>query len=872
MSKNVLTMLETGKTVTWPPSEAELDKEGFVPREVIGVPSTERGQRIRERFLNAKCMLDPQFSVHYTKAWQENIGKPLYIRRALSYKYALENIDPVIDPDELIVMRKSRYMRGAICYPQYSQEFYKTFIEKAEETDIELFLVGTGGGKKEVKREGYRSIGVFAIKDEDCDELSKVAEYWTGKSIEDVATEFLNENFPEDDDLRNAFKVMLYPPSVISIMEGRWTPAYDIIVERGLEDVIKECEQRIRDTIPTTKEVAEQIMFWRAAAITCEGVINWAKNYAAKAREMAKEEECAERKKELEEIAKILEWVPAKPARTFREAMQAAWIGHIASWMDCSVVGLSPGRWGQLLFPYYQKDLEEGRLTKADALELLELLRVKFASEEYITPSSWAAMASSNQFQHMVVGGVDPKTGLCSDNELEELILDAGISMQTTQPTLGIFVNSRTSERLLMKAAECTKAGAGYPAWFNHETCIQHLLSEHAEEGITLEDARDVTMAGCVEIGMQGTAHGICHPAFYNEVKTLEIVLNDGVDPRTGLRVHEPLGEIDSWETLWENWCKVKEKFMKVYMRYWNYVVGIRRQVNPLIFSSVLVKDCVAKGKPMDDNGCRYNKSVTLLNSGMVNVANAMAAIKKLVFEEKRYTLEEINKACAANFGFEAVEESGNYSMFNQKKISRDYEKIHRDLLEAPKFGNDDDYVDLIFVDLWEHYTEVCHSETTYLGYRWVPAALSISAHGPFGRASGATPDGRLAGITLTDGILSATPGTDTNGPIALLNSGIKLDPTPFRSVQLNMKMHPQSIKGTEGSKNFVNFIKTYFDTGGYHIQFNVVDSDMLRDAQEHPDRYRDLIVRVAGFSAYWVELGKPIQDELIARTEYTAC
>ena len=501
MSKNVLTMLETGKTVTWPPSEAELDKEGFVPREVIGVPSTERGQRIRERFLNAKCMLDPQFSVHYTKAWQENIGKPLYIRRALSYKYALENIDPVIDPDELIVMRKSRYMRGAICYPQYSQEFYKTFIEKAEETDIELFLVGTGGGKKEVKREGYRSIGVFAIKDEDCDELSKVAEYWTGKSIEDVATEFLNENFPEDDDLRNAFKVMLYPPSVISIMEGRWTPAYDIIVERGLEDVIKECEQRIRDTIPTTKEVAEQIMFWRAAAITCEGVINWAKNYAAKAREMAKEEESPNGRKSWKRSPRSGNGFRQAPGPSGSDAGCLDWPYRL---VDGLLGGRAfPGRWGQLLFPYYQKDLEEGRLTKADALELLELLRVKFASEEYITPSSWAAMASSNQFQHMVVGGVDPKTGLCSDNELEELILDAGISMQTTQPTLGIFVNSRTSERLLMKAAECTKAGAGYPAWFNHETCIQHLLSEHAEEGITLEDARNVTMAGCVEIGMQ---------------------------------------------------------------------------------------------------------------------------------------------------------------------------------------------------------------------------------------------------------------------------------------------------------------------------------------------------------------------------------
>jgi formate C-acetyltransferase/4-hydroxyphenylacetate decarboxylase large subunit len=862
-------MLEKGKTMKWPPTEEESQAAGFVPQEVQKVPVTDRTKRIKARFLAQKCKLDPEFAILYTKEWKAQEGQPLYIRRALAYKYALEHVTPVINPDELIVMQKTRYMRGACAYLPYAQQFYKDFITRKDEDDKQLYDVGKGGGKAQIESEEWKRLGLFNIRTEDVEPLAEACDYWKGKCIEDVAQDFMKANFDEYQDLLNAWKVNLYPPSVVSIMEGRWIPAYDMIVERGLEDIIHECEQHIAETLPTGKEAAEKIMFWRACIITCGAVINWAANYAAKAEEMAAKEADPQRKQELLGFASMLRWVPARPARNFREALQSAWIGHIGTWMDTSVVGLSPGRWGQLLFPYYKKDLESGALTREDALELMENLRIKMSSEEYITPNSWAAMASSNQFQHLVVGGVDPKTGLCSDNELEEIILEAGMTMKTTMPTLGIMVSPRTSKSLLMKAAECTKAGAGYPAWFNYETMVQHVLSNHVEEGITLEDARNLGMAGCVEIGMQGMAHGICHPAFYNEPKTMEIAMNNGVDPRTGLKVIDGLKEIKTFEDLVDNFTKVRSKFMKVYMRYWLYVVAVRRQINPLMFSSVLMHDCVKKGKPQDDNGCRYNKSVTLLNSGLVNVANSLAALKKNVFEEHNFTLEEVMDALVNNFGFEKGDVAGNFSMLNQKKISHKYDKIHKTLLEAPKFGNDDDYVDEIFVKLWHQYNEICNSETTYLGYPWIGAGLSISAHGPFGRATGALPDGRLAGVTLTDGILSATPGTDVNGPIALIRSGVKLDPTKMRSVQLNMKIHPNAIRGVEGSRNFVDFIKTYFDQGGYHIQFNIVDSGMLLDAQQHPENYRDLIVRVAGFSAYWVELGKPIQDELIARTEY---
>lgn len=862
---------EKGKTVKWPPTLEESAKEGYIPREVVKEPSTERGRKIKQRLLSARCMLDPEFTMLYTEEWKKAEGEPLLIRRARAYKYAIENITPVIHPDELIAMQKSRYIRGAVVYAQYSQRYYPGMISKAEHADDEVYDVGMGGGRTHKETKGMIQMGIFGMKEEEAEPLIETCNYWDGKCIEDEAEKFLRESMPEFDDLENAFKTVLYPPSVVAIMEGRWIPAYDMVVNQGLEAIIADCKEKIKNTIPTTREVAEKVIFWRATILVCEGVINWAGNYAKKAREMAAAEKDGKRKAELIKIAENLEWVPAKPARTFYEGLQAAWAAHTAVSLDGPIPGLSPGRWGQLLYPLFTKDIEEGRLTKEQALELMELLRVKFSSEEYVSSRSWESLASGNLFQHMIVGGVD-KNGRCSDNELEEIILEAGIRMQTIQPTLGVEVNTKTSDRLLMKAAECTKTGAGYPAWYNNNMSIEHCLQNHMEEGVTLEDARDIAMGGCVEIQMQGTCHGICHPAFFNEVKCFEIVLNDGVDPRTGLRVFEPLGEFKTFDDLWQAWCKVESKFMKVYMRYWNYVLAVHREINPLVIGSVLVKDCVAKGKPLDSNGARYNKTVTLLNSGMVNVANSMAALKKLVFEEKKYNLEEIKEGMSANFGFERADKVGNFSMLEQKRIDRKYEKLHKDLMEAPKFGNDDDYVDQIFVDLWHQYNDTCFSETTYLGYPWVPAALSISAHGPFGRVCGATPDGRVAGVSLTDGILSATPGTDVNGPIALMKSGTKLDPTKMRSVQLNMKMHPNAVKGVEGSHKLVDLVKTYFEQGGYHVQFNIVDSDMLRDAQEHPENYRDLIVRVAGFSAYWVELAKPIQDEIIARTEYCDC
>jgi formate C-acetyltransferase/4-hydroxyphenylacetate decarboxylase large subunit len=376
-------------------------------------------------------------------------------------------------------------------------------------------------------------------------------------------------------------------------------------------------------------------------------------------------------------------------------------------------------------------------------------------------------------------------------------------------------------------------------------------------------------MGGCVEIQMQGNCHGICHPAFINQLKILECVLNEGTDPRSGVNVFDNVGELNTYEDLWEAWKKAQLKVVHCYEDYWSYVMACHRHGQSLVFGSAFLHDCIKKGKDLDHRGARYNRTVTILCSGNVNVANSLAALKKYLYEEPRFSLSEVREALKENFGFKRVDKEGKFSFLQQEKEEEKWDGMYQAFLNAPKYGNDDDYVDDIFLDVWREYNAAVESQRSYLGLDWVPAALSISSHGPFGRVTGATPDGRLAGVTLADAILSPFPGTDIKGPLAMLRSATKLDPVPMRSVQLNMKLHPLAVKGVDGSNKLIQLIKRYFDLGGYHIQFNIVDSDMLRDAQLHPENYRDLIIRVAGFSAYWVELSKAIQDEIIVRTEY---
>jgi formate C-acetyltransferase/4-hydroxyphenylacetate decarboxylase large subunit len=467
---------------------------------------------------------------------------------------------------------------------------------------------------------------------------------------------------------------------------------------------------------------------------------------------------------------------------------------------------------------------------------------------EYIASMSWQGLGHGNLYQNLIVGGVDEE-GRAADNPISLAILQAQINMQLTQPTLSVWYDPSLSEDFLLKAAECVKAGVGYPAFFNQKTYIHHELKT---SGLNIQTIRKhAAIGGCTEPVLQGMSYGIVQAGFVNHGKLIDLVMNDGVDPKTGIRLFESVPmEHASFESILLSFQEKMHQAIRHWQQYWNYVMVAHRQAVPLVFCSVFVKDCLGRGACMDDGGAVLNHTPTTLSSGMVNVANSLAAIKKLCFEEKpQCTFDELKRALAANW--------------------QGYELLRRRALDAPKWGNDDPFVDELFLRLFANYCEVVRGQTNYLGVPYDPSMLAISTPVPFGLACGAFPDGRLEGQPLADGVTSPYPGTDKLGPTAVIRSSSRVDHTQIRGGLLNLKFHPTALKGTQGSRNLLALIKTYFESPGFQVQFNVVDSQMLREAQEHPDQYRDLVVRVAGFSAYWVEMSRALQDQVISRTEH---
>lgn len=541
--------------------------------------------------------------------------------------------------------------------------------------------------------------------------------------------------------------------------------------------------------------------------------------------------------------------------------------------------GFSPGRLGAVLYPYWKKDIDEGKIDRDFTLEVLECMRVKYTELEIATSTATTGILAGNTFNNICLGGQTPD-GSAGDNELELLFLQACINMPTVSPTLSVLYDGKLSDRFLMKAIECNKTGAGMPAWVSNRVGIEYCMKYFGGENITIEDARSWSIGGCLEIQPGAIEHGKVGAGSYsasginfiNVPKILELTLFDGKDPRTGIQVLPPTGrELNTYEDVLEDF---KEKFtevVRVFEELYNFKTSSAFEVDQPMLLSALTSDCLERGRDIDHKGSRYNRCFTTWITGQVNVANSLASLKKNVFEDKAFTLDELKDAMLNNFGYESALKTGNFSMMEQtkKETNPDWERIQALCLRAPKFGNDNEYVDEIYTEVSHTFKNAAEAVTDVWGNTWVGSMLSTSTHGPLGQADIASPDGRLAGVTLADGGQSPYPGTDVNGPYAVLNSATVIDHSDFKNTQLNMKVHPASIKGIQGSRKMLQMIKSFMDQGGFHIQFNVVDSRMLKDAQKKPEQYRDLLVRVAGFTQYWVEVSKPIQDELIARTEY---
>jgi len=866
-----------------------------IGREIEKEPSP-MVKKIRDLFFETSSSVSMEFPYWYTRRWTQLEGEILIIRRAEALKAAFAHLTPAIFPGELLVMGKTHYLRGSYPMPWLSEsyfmnredEMYREALEAGKLRSDMVTKWGKGGGNVTESVGNIISIaGKFGLRKEELPILIKTAKMWKHKSVEDIGHKYeqMVPEYKEKEAIMRSVVCMF--DSGYTLPQGREVINYYYPLKYGIDGIINYCREKISEVAGYPD--MDRLYFYHAVIIVLEGIKTWILNYAKEARRLKEKEKDEQQQKEYAEISGILEWICSKPPRTFQEALQLCWIFHAAVLNEDCISGMSPGRLGQILYPWWKRDMDNGTLSRERTMELLEHMRMKFTELDcFASMGVVGGVLSGNTFNNLCIGGLD-KDGQSASNELEMLILESAITCATPQPTLSILYDEKLPEDLLMKGVECTKIGTGYPAWVNNQTAEEFIMNNYQSEGMKIEEAHAWSIGGCLEtsagtwmpIELDGKQHWIPGGAgtatsvgvhFIGLPKVLELVLFDGIDHGTGERVFP--SHNNKFETYEEVLGAFKEYFretVKVLCLCNNIQHDAWRKITPPVINSLLKPDCLIKGKDIGQMGSRYNTTFNVEVCGGVNLVNSLSSIKKNVFEEKNFTLEELKTAIIQNFGYKHAEEVGSYSLIEQKKgtDANKWARIHKLCLNAPKYGNDDQYVDDIFKEWESWFCTMCHDYISLYDKPLYACQISVSTHGPMGAVTLATPDGRLAGTTFADASMSAYPGTDRNGPYALFNSATCWNHSESQNSQLNMKIHPSAIKGREGSWKLLELIRAYMRRGGFHIQFNVVDSRMLRDAQANPDRYRGLMVRVAGFTQYWVELGKPIQDEIIARTEY---
>jgi 4-hydroxyphenylacetate decarboxylase large subunit len=875
--------------------------EELVNREIKKKP-TVRAERLRDVYYSTLSSIDTEFPYWYTRTWRELEGEVTVVRRAEALKSAFSHVTPNIFPGEKLVMQRSSFYRGSFPMPWLSEgffvakeaELYNDAKDRGSDSSGELSKFGSGGGNVTESFDNVVSVaGKFGIRKEDVPGLVKLSKEWVGKSVDDLGHRY-EMMVPGYDMKENLMKsVVCMFDSGYTLPQGREVMNYYFPLQYGLEGIKKLAQERKSEVAGNADGDGligmERLYYYEAVRIIIEGLQNWILNHAKLAKILAEKSKVPRQSDEYREIAECLEWIAFHQPRTFREALQLTYILHISVLNEDAISGLSPGRLGQVLYPWFEQDLAAGRTSEEEVLELLELYRVKLTCVDcFASTGVVGGVLSGNTFNNVTLGGVR-KDGSSAANPLEVLFLEAGMTCETPQPTLTCLYDEKLPEEFLLKCVECTKTGTGYPAWVNNRAAMDFLLGQYGQEGMTPQEARAVALGGCLEtspgsyleLELNGKKYDIPGGAgqtagtgihFIALPKIIELVLTNGFDQRTGLQVYPPHN--NALETFAEFFGQVKEYFAAscaVLARTNNIQMDIWRKKNMSVLNSFLKPDCLTKGHHIGHLGYRYNATLNIESCGTITAINSLAAIKKLVYDDKKYELRELTKAIGANFGFKTAEEVGSYSLADQEKRNADttYDDLYGDCLLAPKYGNDDAYVDNILADYESWFCDMARQYESLYGKNLYACQISVSTHGPQGAATLASADGRLAGTTYADGSMSAYPGTDKNGPYALFSSATVWDHSDSQNSQMNLKIHPSAVSGMEGSKKLLNLTRSYIRKGGFHIQYNIVDSKVLKAAQAKPDAYRDLMVRVAGFTQYWCEIGKPIQDEVIARTEY---
>ena len=783
---------------------------------------TERVRKLRHESLEAIPYISTERAELITEFYENNRIHSAPITRALAFKYLLEKKKICINSGELIVGERGPAPKATPTYPELCCHSLE---------DLEILHT--------------REKIPFAVSPETRQVYQeRIIPFWEGRSIRDLIFSEMTEEW-----------IAAYEAGVFTEFMEQRAPGHTVADDKIYKKGFRKIRQEIRESLarldwfgdPEAQAKAEQL---RAMDIAAEAICIYARRHAAAARELASKEPDPVRREELCRIAEVCEWVPENPPRNFWEALQAYWFVHVGVITELNTWdSFCPGRLDQNLYPFYKKGLEEGTLTEDEARELLQCFWIKFNNHSAPPKVKVTAAESSTytDFANINLGGLTPG-GQDAVNDLTYLILDVIDEMRLVQPSTNIQLSAKNPDRFLKRALKIVREGWGQPSVFNADMVVQELL----RQGKSVEDARCGGTSGCVETGAFGKESYIL-TGYLNLPKILELTLFDGVDMRTGKQVGPRTGNASSFRSFDEVWNAFRTQldyFVDVKIRGNNVIERLFARHMPAPFLSSIIDDCIANAKDYNDGGARYN-STYIQGVGIGTITDSLSAIKHHVFEWKDITMDRLLDVLRHNF--------------------QGAEEIRHILLEeTPRYGNDDDRADDIMRKVFlAFFNEVDGRPNTKGGHHRINM-LPTTCHVYFGSVTGATPDGRYAWQPLSEGI-SPVQGMDRRGPTAALKSAGKMDHVLTGGTLLNMKFTPSLLEGEEGITNLAHLVRAYFKLGGHHIQFNVVSAETLRDAKRHPDRYRDLIVRVAGYSDYFCDLPGALQDEIIARTEHSS-
>ena len=830
------------------------------------IPKSSRIPKLVEALYAHMPVIESARAKLITESYKATEGQPTITRRAEAFAHILRNIPIIIRDNELIVGSSTIAPRGCQTFPEFSYQWREDELDTVE----------------------TRSADPFYIAEETKQELREVHKYWKGKTSSELATSYMA---PEA--IRAIEHNIFTPGNYFYNGVGHVTVKYEEVLAIGYKGIIDKAQAELDRCQVGDGNYVKKSHFLKAVILSCQAVIEYAERYAELASQMAAECTDPVRKQELLQISQNCSRVPANGATSFYEACQSFWFVQQLLQVESSGHSISPGRFDQYMYPYYKADLDKGIITRESAQELLDCIWVKLNDLNKVRDAASAeGFAGYSLFQNLIVGGQD-KDGNDVTNDLSVMCILASMHVHLPMPSLSIRVWNGSPHELLIKAAELTRTGIGLPAYYNDEVIIPALLNR----GLTLADAREYNIIGCVEPQKAGKTDGWHDAAFFNMCRPLELVFSNGMDKGelVGIQTGD-VTKMTTFEEFYDAYKKQMEYCISLLVNADNAIDVAHAERVPLPFESCMVDDCISRGLSVQEGGAIYNFTGPQ-GFGIANMADSLYAIRKLVYEDKKVSMEEYKEALAWNYdkgldeqsvkdisemilkgmqdgGMNVTEDTAKAVLTTVMRLKpteeqlRRFTEIHHMIDEVPKYGNAIDDVDYFARDVAYTYTRPMQKYHNPRGGQYQAGLYPVSANVPLGGQTGATPDGRYAHTPVADGV-SPSAGKDVKGPTAAATSVSRLDHFIVSNGTLfNQKFHPSALAGREGLEKFVSLIQTFFDQKGMHMQFNVVDRETLLDAQKHPEKYSHLVVRVAGYSALFTTLSRSLQDDIIRRTE----